>query len=52
VPLDEGLHIGRAQALEAAIAPWKREPFRWTEVEPTLEDVFIHLMGKAEDNYR
>ena len=23
---------------------------RWTEAEPTLEDVFIHLMGQARDN--
>lgn len=39
-------------ALEAALAPWRREPFRWTEVEPTLEDVFIQLMGQAQDNFR
>jgi ABC-2 type transport system ATP-binding protein len=31
--------------LEAAIAPWRRDPYRWTETRPTLEDVFIHLMG-------
>ena len=39
-------------ALEAAIAPWRRAPFRWTEVEPTLEDVFIQLMGRAQDNFQ
>jgi ABC-2 type transport system ATP-binding protein len=39
------------KALEAAIAPWKKPPFRWDEVPPTLEDVFIHLMGAAQDNY-
>ncbi len=39
-------------ALEAAIAPWRREPFRWTASEPTLEDVFIRLMAGAEDNYQ
>ncbi len=39
-------------ALEAAIAPFRREPFRWNEVEPTLEDVFIRLMGSAQDNYQ
>ncbi len=38
--------------LEAAIAPFRREPFRWSEVEPTLEDVFIRLMGGAEDNFQ
>ncbi len=38
--------------LEAAIAPYKRAPFHWTEVSPSLEDVFIQLMGKkADDRY-
>ena len=32
-------------ALEAAIAPYRREPWRWTEVSPTLEDVFLELTG-------
>ena len=36
----------------AAIAPFRREPYRWTEVEPTLEDVFIHLMSEARDNFQ
>ena len=31
--------------------PWRKPPYRWEEVEPTLEDVFIQLMGKAEDNF-
>ncbi|HEY2753183.1 ABC transporter ATP-binding protein [Phenylobacterium sp.] len=39
------------RALEAAINPWRKAPYRWTEVEPTLEDVFIKLMGQAEDNF-
>ena len=35
-----------ATALEQAIAPLpRRPPISWSEVEPTLEDVFIHLMG-------
>jgi ABC-2 type transport system ATP-binding protein len=34
-------------ALEAALAPWRRPPFSWREVPPTLEDVFIHLMSRA-----
>jgi ABC-2 type transport system ATP-binding protein len=42
---------GDRRALEAAIAPWRRPPYRWTEVEPTLEDVFIKLMGQAQDNF-
>ena len=39
-------------ALAGAIGPWRRPPFRWTETEPTLEDVFIHLMGRVEDNFQ
>jgi ABC-2 type transport system ATP-binding protein len=42
---------GDRRALEAAIAPWRKGPWRWTEAEPTLEDVFIRLMGEAEDNF-
>lgn len=37
-------------ALEQAIAPYRREPFRWQEVSPSLEDVFIQLMGKTPDD--
>ncbi|MBW8814149.1 MAG: ABC transporter ATP-binding protein [Caulobacterales bacterium] len=37
-------------ALEAAIAPYRREPYQWREVPPTLEDVFIQLMGRSQDN--
>jgi ABC-2 type transport system ATP-binding protein len=52
-PFGTALHVGGSdrQALDAAIAPWRKPPFRWTEVEPTLEDVFIQLMGRAQDNY-
>ena len=39
------------RALEAAIAPWRKAPFKWSEAEPTLEDVFIKLMGQAQDNF-
>ena len=37
-------------ALEAAIAPYRKPPFRWSEAPPTLEDVFIQLMGKGPDD--
>ncbi|AYG96428.1 ABC transporter ATP-binding protein [Brevundimonas naejangsanensis] len=32
-------------ALEKAIQPYRQPPYRWTEVAPSLEDVFIQLMG-------
>ena len=53
-PFGASLHVSGTDraALEAAIAPYRREPFRWTQVQPTLEDVFIQLMDGAEDNFR
>ena len=44
------LHVSGTDraALEAAIAPWRRQPFTWSEAQPTLEDVFIRLM--ADEN--
>jgi ABC-2 type transport system ATP-binding protein len=52
-PFGAALHVSGTdrQALEAAIAPDRRAPWRWSEVPPTLEDVFIHLMGQAQDNF-
>jgi ABC-2 type transport system ATP-binding protein len=52
-PFGAAVHVSGTdrRALEAAIAPWRKAPWRWEEVEPTLEDVFIQLMGQAEDNY-
>lgn len=39
-------------ALEQAIAPYRRDPYTWKEVSPSLEDVFIQLMGQtADDRY-
>jgi len=48
-PFGSALHVSGTdrKALEAAIQPFRRDPWRWTEVEPTLEDVFIHLMKQA-----
>jgi ABC-2 type transport system ATP-binding protein len=37
-------------ALEEAIAPYREEPFSWHEVSPSLEDVFIQLMGEKKDD--
>jgi ABC-2 type transport system ATP-binding protein len=52
-PFGHALHVSGTdeKALEAALAPYRREPFRWTRVEPTLEDVFIRLMDQSQDNF-
>ena len=39
------------RALLAAVAPFRADPaISWQEAEPTLEDIFIHLMAGARDN--
>ncbi len=45
-PFGAALHVSGTDraALEQAIAPFRRDPWHWTEVPPSLEDVFIHLM--------
>ena len=45
-PFGQTLHVSGTdrKALEAAIARHRRDPYRWSEVAPTLEDVFINLM--------
>jgi ABC-2 type transport system ATP-binding protein len=52
-PFGLALHVSGTDraALEGAIAPYRRAPLTWTETEPTLEDVFIHLMARAQDNF-
>jgi len=54
-PFGTSLHVsGRDEAaLEAAISPDRDRPgLIWTRSEPSLEDVFIDLMGKAKDNFQ
>jgi ABC-2 type transport system ATP-binding protein len=49
------LHIAGEDeaALEAAIAPFRDEAdLSWRRAEASLEDVFIHLMAGAADNYQ
>ncbi len=47
------LHVSsdEPQKLRLAIAPFEKEPYEWRQVESGLEDVFIHLMDNAEDNF-
>ena len=48
-PFGAALHVSgtdRAKR-EQAIEPFRKEPWRWSEVPPSLEDVFIHLMRGA-----
>jgi ABC-2 type transport system ATP-binding protein len=49
----EVLHVtGYDKArLAQAIAPYRTEALRWKEIKPSIEDVFISLVGKSEDNF-
>jgi ABC-2 type transport system ATP-binding protein len=54
-PFGASLHVsGRDEAaLEAGIAPYRqRAGLEWKRSEPSLEDVFIDLMSKAQDNFK
>ena len=53
-PFGSALHVSGPDraALEAAIAPYRRDGLTWSEIPPTIEDVFIHLMDTTPDNYQ
>lgn len=47
------LHVSGddAAALERALAPFRVEPYEWRPIASGLEDVFIHLMDRSQDNF-
>ena len=54
-PFGMSLHVsGRdPAALERAITPYRADQrLHWERSEPSLEDVFIDLMGRARDNFQ
>ncbi len=54
-PFGATLHVvgPDSTALDAAVEPYRRdERYRWQPGTATLEDVFIHLMESAPDNYQ
>jgi ABC-2 type transport system ATP-binding protein len=53
-PFGTSLHVSGHDeaALEAAIAPYRAQSgLYWERSAPSLEDVFIDLMGRAKDNF-
>jgi ABC-2 type transport system ATP-binding protein len=54
-PFGTSLHVsGRdAAALDAAVEKFRTDPhLAWSESAPSLEDVFIDLMSRSQDNFR
>jgi len=54
-PFGNALHVAGndEDALEKALEPFRADSrYRWSPSEPTLEDVFISLMGSSEDNFQ
>jgi ABC-2 type transport system ATP-binding protein len=53
VAFGTSLHVSGedAAALEQAIAEYRRDPYTWRQIPSGLEDVFIHLMDRSQDNF-
>lgn len=53
VAFGEALHISGedAPALDHAINRFRKPGYVWRQIPSSLEDVFIHLMGSAPDNF-
>jgi ABC-2 type transport system ATP-binding protein len=49
VPFGTTLHVSGddARALQEAIAPFRKPPYEWRQVQPSLEDVFIYMMDSS-----
>ena len=53
-PFGNLLHVtgDDVQRLDQATGGFRADPrYHWSRAEPTLEDVFIHLMGSSRDNF-
>ena len=54
-PFGATLHVSGADKalLDQAVAPFRNEEgLRWSQEQPSLEDVFILMMNKASDNFQ
>jgi ABC-2 type transport system ATP-binding protein len=54
-PFGSSLHVGGrdAASLDATVAQLRADPhLDWTLTSPSLEDVFIDLMSRSQDNFR
>lgn len=49
----QSLHVvsQNSEALEKAIEPFKTSEYKWQKSTADLEDVFIHLVAEAKDNF-